>query len=109
MDNLDCKYLYIQKRLCSIFGNTDLTRISLKYNDEICVTDVHGMKCYQAKRFINNIINVLRITFRLVIIHGYNHGTAIKDMLADNFINTHILEQRADLHNQGITRMLIAA
>ena len=35
------------------------------------IADVHGMKCKQAHRFINNIINVIRVTFQLIIIHGY--------------------------------------
>lgn len=73
------------------------------------IVDVHGMKCPQAKRFINNIINVVRIVFRLIIIHGYNHGTAIKEMLAQNFSNNHIYEQFPDPRNQGVTHMLIAA
>lgn len=73
------------------------------------VADVHGMKCSQARRFINNIINTVRVAFQLIIIHGYNHGTAIKDMLAHNFSNTHITEKHVEPYNQGVTHMLIAA
>ncbi len=104
------EYDYILTKLNSFLSKNDMDRISLNSKDEICmIVDVHGMKCSQAKRFINNIINVVRIVFRLIIIHGYNHGTAIKEMLAQNFSNNHIYEQFPDPRNQSVTHMLIAA
>lgn len=102
----------IRSRLELIFTQDEMHRLSI---DEASgstlkiVADVHGMKCFQAKRFINNIINIVRATFRLVIIHGFNHGTAIKDMLAGTFTNTHIVERHLDTRNRGVTHMLIAA
>ena len=74
-------------RLGMIFTQTDINRITIKETDsKLQVTvDVHGMKCCEAKKFINNIINAVRTAFKLVIIHGYNHGTAIKDMLKSVF------------------------
>lgn len=73
------------------------------------IADVHGMSCYRARRFILNIINTVHCSFQLVVIHGYNHGTAIRDMLAEDFKNSHIREHHQDIYNQGITHMLIAA
>ena len=97
-------------RLGMIFSQDDINRITVK--DEVeknlqVIVDVHGMKCSQAKRFINNIINAIRSAFKLVIIHGYNHGTAIKDMLAEGFRNAHIVEQFQDPYNKGITHMAL--
>lgn len=99
-------------RLRMVLTNDELNRITVKEKatGKIRITaDVHGMKCYEARRFINNIINIVRTAFQLVIIHGYNHGTAIKEMLAHNFSNDHICEQFPDPRNQGVTHMLIAA
>lgn len=99
-------------RLKMVLTNDELSRISVqeKSQGKIRITaDVHGMKCYEARRFINNIINIMRMAFQLIIIHGYNHGTAIKEMLAQNFSNDHIYEQFPVPRNQGITHMLIAA
>ena len=99
-------------RLKMVLTNDELSRISVqeKSQRKIRITaDVHGMKCYEARRFINNIINIMRMAFQLIIIHGYNHGTAIKKMLAQNFSNDHIYVQFPDPRNQGITHMLIAA
>ena len=98
-------------RLGMIFSQDEINRI--KVRDEAkknirVIVDVHGMKCSQAKRFIYNIINTIKTAFKLVIIHGYNHGTAIKDMLADDFTNSHIVDQYQDPYNKGITHMVLA-
>lgn len=107
---MNYEYNYIQNRLSSILSENDMAKISLKSKDGICmIVDVHGMKCFQVKRLINNIINVVRIFFQLIIIHGYNHGTAIKDMLAERCLNVHVINQYVDPYNQGMTHMLIAA
>ena len=50
-------------RLEMIFSQTDIDRITVKdtvpKNLQVMV-DVHGMKCCEAKKFINNIINAVR-------------------------------------------------
>ena len=102
----------IRTRLKMVLTQSEMNRIKISESrsGKIRITaDVHGMKCYEARRFINNIINIVRIAFQLVIIHGYNHGTAIKEMLAQNFSNDHIYEQFPNPRNQGVTHMLIAA
>lgn len=102
----------VNNRLRMVFTDEEINRLTISEVDERrirIVADVHGMKCNQARRFINNIINTVRVAFQLIVIHGYNHGTAIKDMLAQNFSNTHITEKHADPYNQGVTHMLIAA
>ena len=102
----------ISTRLKMILTPEEISRLKINESnsDHIkIIADVHGMKCYQARRFINNIINVVRVSFQLTIIHGYNHGTAIKEMLAQNFSNNHIYEQYPDPRNQGVTHILIAA
>ena len=102
----------VNNRLRIVFTDEEISRLTISEVDERrirIVADVHGMKCNQARRFINNIINTVRVAFQLIVIHGYNHGTAIKDMLAQNFSNTHITVKHADPYNQGVTHMLIAA
>lgn len=102
----------VRTRLKMVLTQSEMNRIKISESrsGKIRITaDVHGMKCYEARRFINNIINIVRTAFQLVIIHGYNHGTAIKEMLAQNFTNDHICEQFPDPRNHGVTHMLIAA
>ena len=67
---MEHNYDYILTKLSFILSKNDMDRISLISKDEMrIIVDVHGMKCLQAKKFINNIINVVRIVFRLIIIH----------------------------------------
>ena len=102
----------ITSRLSMILTTDELSRIQITEieNGELQITaDVHGMKCIQVRQLINNIISIVRSAFQLVIIHGYNHGTAIKDMPANDFNNVHISERHTDTYNYGVTHMSIAA
>lgn len=102
----------VATRLKMVLSTQEINRLKITETSDglLRITaDVHGMTCHEARRFINNIINLVRVAFRLIIIHGYNHGTAIKDMLAWNFNNTHITERHPDPWNQGVTYMSIAA
>lgn len=98
------------KRLKMIFTTAELDRLTFNESiGELRITaDVHGMKCRGARRFINNIINTVRIAFILIVIHGYNHGTAIRDMLYTKFKSPHITNQHLAPLNQGVTIMTIA-
>jgi len=42
------------------------------------------------------------------VIHGYNHGTAIKDMVRNHLDNKRIMDRAADQFNLGITYLAIA-
>ena len=95
------------RMICSL---DDIGRLQIKGDENTVdvVVDVHGMKCVQARRFLNNIIALMEGAFRVIVIHGYNHGTAIKDMLADNFNNKHIMKRLSDPYNHGVTYLLCA-
>lgn len=102
----------VAAKLELIFTPEELTRIKIaedKMRRLLVIADVHGLKCHQAKRFINNIVNIIHSSFRLMVIHGYTHGTAIKDMLQQNFHNQHVQELFPDYRNQGVTHIIIAA
>ena len=96
-------------RLRLILSADELDRLTISEiaGNITIVIDVHGMKCSQARRFINNIINLIRTAFEMVVIHGYNHGMAIKNMLANQFRNEHISSKYQDENNQGITHIVV--
>ena len=53
---MEHNYDYILTKLSFILSKNDMDRISLIFKDEMrIIVDVHGMKCIQAKKFINNI------------------------------------------------------
>ena len=100
----------IEFRLSLILTKEDMKRLKIKERDGVkeITIDLHRMSCSQAKRFINNIINLVRESCRLILIHGYNHGTALKDMIRSDIENSHIEAIMADAHNLGRTDILLA-
>ncbi len=98
----------IENKLKMILPDTDMKRITIKNKKgKIKIfADVHGMKVWEAKRFINNILNLIRETMELIIIHGYKHGSAIKEMLQKEFDNGHVTKISPDRDNMGVTHII---
>lgn len=98
------------KSLQMLYSSDDVQRVTYVDTQELPVVsvDVHGMKCWQAEQFINNIINLFRNPLRLIVIHGYNHGTAILDMVRNKLQNNRISARYEDMYNRGITYLAIA-
>lgn len=91
-----------QSQISMILTAEELNRLTITEcpsKETRVIADVYGMKCSVARCFINNIINAIRKAFKLIVVHGYNHGQAIKDMLAHNFSNNHIKKQYQDTYN----------
>ena len=70
--------------------------------------DLHGKTRKEAKRLLNNIINATLHPFTMDVIHGYNHGTALKDMIFEEDINPRIISKDVPVYNIGETILLIA-
>lgn len=71
--------------------------------------DAHGQSVPDARRTIRNIINISRSPLHLVIIHGFNRGTAIKQMLAEEHFSDRLMDRFSPDGNPGLTIMNIAA
>ncbi len=97
-------------RLSIILTKDELKRLTLNQNKNgiELIADVHGMKCFQAKRFINNILNLSNQKMKLTVIHGFHHGTAIKDMIKNGLENRHIINIYNDQKNIGRTFIIAA-
>ncbi len=74
--------------------------------DKVSV-DLHGQNRREAKRFLSNMINMVRHPFTLEVIHGYNHGTALKEMINSEEINPRIIERTTLTYNLGVTVLSI--
>ena len=72
------------------------------------VADVHGMSKMNAKRFIKNIIAIILDEFFLMIIHGFNHGCAIKDMIRSDILSRRITDLQDVENNKGRTILCIS-
>lgn len=101
----------IKSRFSLILTKEEMDRLSFKMMKDggiEVVANVHGLKVYQAKRFINNIINIAKTSIKMDVIHGYNHGTAIKDMIKNNIGNSKVYDIIQDQKNLGVTHIFAA-
>ena len=69
--------------------------------------DLHGFRKRNAERVINNIISMYRFPFKLALIHGYNHGTVLKELIWNEYENTRIIDKETPVTNWGITYLSI--
>lgn len=100
-----------RKCLEMVFSKEEIERISINIVDTISQEvsiDVHGMTCREAKRFINNIVNLSNRTCQITVIHGFRHGTSIKDMLWNNYANPHVCGMEPTRYNQGRTILTLS-
>ena len=75
------------------------------------IFDAHGFTARKAKSTINNLIALNKDGFTMEVIHGYNHGTVIKEIVKDteNNINKRVEKRKVFKHNPGVTRLEIVA
>ena len=92
-------------RLNMILTAEDMNRIQ-EYPDRMSL-DLHGKTKKEAKRLLNNVINIIRHPFTMEVIHGYNHGTVLKDMIFEEVINPRIVSKNVPSYNIGETYLYI--
>lgn len=69
--------------------------------------DLHGMTKNEAKFIVNGIMSMYSFEFTLVLIHGYNNGTILKDMIQYEINNKRISIKYRYKHNEGVTLLSI--
>lgn len=94
------------QRLSTIFSSDDMNRITA--SEDGLQVDLHGKSRHEAKVFINNIINLINHPFVLDIIHGYNRGTVLKQMIYKEKINSRIVSRTGVRYNMGETFLMVA-
>lgn len=68
--------------------------------------DVHGLELEDAKKYITNTVKELYKSkgLKLIVVHGYNHGTKIKDWLrSTSSLNKYVNSISPSLDNSGET------
>ena len=71
------------------------------------IVDLHGMRKNEAKNIINSILLMYNFEFSLMLIHGYNNGTVLKDMIQYEIHNKRITLKYMYKYNKGVTFLLI--
>lgn len=87
-------YEQIMKLLGFLFFGDSIWRVKVTYDTDgvpVVKLDLHQMKYKEAEKTITNVISLLRFSFKLCLIHGYNHGTVLKDMIRNDYSNKRIV------------------
>ena len=95
-----------------LFSKDEISRIKDKVREDgshLVTVDMHGLKAKEAKRFLKNLIAVNREGYEMCIIHGFNHGTAIKEIVNTENLGERVLKRIPVRHNPGATRLMLCA
>lgn len=71
--------------------------------------DIHYMTAREARRFLKNIVLLVRDRFEMIVVHGYTHGTVLMEMLSTEVISGRERAKIRPFMNPGITQIEFAA
>jgi len=90
-------------RLTLVLKKADLDRIRIEERTDTVLVDLHNLGTKDAKILLNNIINLNKNDCNIKVIHGYNNGIALKDMINRRFVNPRIEKKTECVNNKGVT------
>lgn len=91
--------------------NKNSERIKMLKADDgemLISVDLHYMYKEEARRLLAAIIDENPFEFCLEVIHGFNHGTVLKNMVRDELKNRRIVKKYSPVWNPGSTYLVIA-
>ena len=93
-----------------IFTKEELKRITIVEEEtgKNIYVDVHAMNRREAKQFVHNIIALIRGSYTVTVIHGWNNGTKLKDMFRTEQISNRVTQVKNVPYNYGETQLLVA-
>lgn len=99
----------ILERMSFIISGNEFYRVKIEERNDIqyVIVDLHGMSCREANRIVRSIIAMFLFPFVLVLIHGYNSGTALKEMIRNSVANPRIQSKQSPSENPGITYVTV--
>lgn len=95
------------ERFEMMLSDKEMSRVSVSANDGFYV-DIHGMSCQQASRFLRNLIALVKTACEMTVIHGYNHGQALKDLVRKGRLSSRVVKTESVDWNPGVTKLMIA-
>ncbi len=97
----------MEEKLFTILTEEEMKRF--KFEKGRITVDLHHLTVRKARRIVNNLIALSGDGGIITLIHGYNNGTAIKDMIRREIINSRIIDKEVRRNNPGITDIKLAA
>ena len=68
--------------------------------------DLHGKNTYQAKVAIDAALRRAKGVYRIRVIHGFNHGTELRDFVRGEYKNARGV-LRLDCSESGVTTLIL--
>ena len=103
-------YEQVAYRISFVLFGEDADRVKIEYDeyDElVLIVDVHGYTVKEAKKVIDGVFKVINVSFTFRLIHGYNHGTKLKEYIHNEFINNRVVEKYCYPNNPGETFLTV--
>ena len=75
--------------------------------DSVVEIDVHGLNSYQAKTLIDSKIKKSKGAYRIRVIHGYNNGSVLRDMILMEYKNNKAVLRIERGLNMGQTDLVL--
>lgn len=96
----------IRDRLSYIIRKDDMKNVSVKMGTDgpYITLNVHGWSVSKTSKIMEKMLLLEKEAFSLNVIHGYRHGTEIKQMLC-RFTHARLLKSRGYNENPGITHI----
>ena len=77
-------------------------------NEPFIKIDLHGMRTDEAERVLEKAVKDAGPgTYQIQAIHGFNRGTALRDMIYDSFKYNDKVKRVIPGENQGITILVL--
>ena len=95
-----------------MFSKKEISRITEELKEDgshLFVVDMHGLTTKKAKKFLKNLIAINKEGYDLCVIHGYIHGTAIREMIYKDNLGERVIKKIAYPSNHGRTLLKICA
>ena len=97
----------MEERIKLVLPERDVERMDFTLADVVTV-NVHGLSLNAMIRLLKNVTCICRQSFTLRIIHGFNHGTTLKDAVRTEGMFTRDYKIVPDQTNPGVTMLVFA-
>ena len=100
----------MKDRISFAMGFVDNSRMNVCFDNEgetLVTINLHFLSGDAVRRMVRNVIAVVRCPFKLRLVHGYNHGTALRDLIMAEPFSTRVTDRC--LIDPGTSMLTIAA
>lgn len=96
----------MEEKMKLILPGRDIER--LEFDKDVLTVNVHGLSLNSMIRLLKNISCICRDSFTMRVIHGFNHGTKLKDAVRTDGMFSRSYKIVPDKTNPGVTMIVFA-